>query len=89
VGHPRYTTNEIVQRGQAFYDQHLRQKLEPVHNGMFLVLNIETGDYEIDADEVAASDRAAARNPDAAFYILRIGYPVAHQLGNWFDESRR
>jgi hypothetical protein len=79
--HPRYSSDEIVQRGQALYDQQIRPKVEPEHNGKFLVLDIETGDYEIDADSYAAYERAAARRPDAPFYLLRVGFPTAVKFG--------
>jgi hypothetical protein len=35
----------------------------------------------MDADEMAAIDRARARMPGKIFYILRVGYPAAHRLG--------
>ena len=79
--HPRYASAEIVQRGQVLYDQQIRAHVEASHPGKFLVLDIETGDYEIDADDVAALQRAKARHPDAAFYILRVGTPTAYRLG--------
>jgi hypothetical protein len=74
--HPRYSSAEIVQRGQVLYDQQIRAHVEASHPGKFLVLDIETGDYEIDADDVAALQRAKAKHPDAAFYILRVGTPT-------------
>ena len=79
--HPRYSSAEIVQRGQALYEQQLRALVEARHQGKFLVLDIETGDYEIDADDVSAVQRAKTRHPDAAFYIVRIGSPTAYRLG--------
>jgi len=83
MAHPRYASDEIVERGQALYDQLIREKVEPEHNGKFLVLDIETGDYEIDADSVAAVERATAKHPDPALYLLRVGYPTAVKLGGW------
>lgn len=81
VPHPRYTRNEIVQRGQALYDQQIRAMVEASHKGKFLVLDIETGEYEIDANELTALKRAKSKNPDAALYIMRVGYPTAYRLG--------
>jgi len=72
---------EFVRRGKDYYGRFLRDKLEPEHKGKFLALDIETGEYEMDADEMAAIHRARARMPDAVFYILRVGYPAAHRLG--------
>ena len=79
--HPRYSSDEIVQRGQALYDQQIRTQVEAHHKGKFLVLNIETGEYEIDVNELAALKRAKAKNPDAALYILRVGSSTAYRLG--------
>lgn len=79
--HPRYTSSEIVQRGQTLYDQQIRAQVDPSHKGKFLVLDIETGEYEIDADELAAVRRAKVKKPDAPLYILRVGYATAYKLG--------
>ena len=43
--------------------------------------HIETGDDEIDADDLAATKRALAKRPDAVLYGVRIGYPTAYRLG--------
>ena len=79
---------EIARRGQDYYDRFLRAKLEPKHRGKFLVLDIETGEYEIDRDEMAAIQRARARMPDRVFYILRVGYGAAHRIGARFSRKQ-
>lgn len=79
--HTRYSSSEIAERGQALYDRAIRDKLDASVRGKFLALNIDTGEYEIDADERAALKRARAKHPDAALYLLRIGYPTAYRLG--------
>jgi hypothetical protein len=79
--HPHYTSEEIVQRGQALYDQQIRAKVEASHKGEFLILDVDTGEYEIDRNEVAAVKRAKMKNPGAALYILRVGYPTAYRVG--------
>ena len=79
--HPRYTTEEIVRHGQELYDQQLRAQVTAGNTGKFLVLDIETGEYEIDVDERSALKRAKARRPNAPLYILRIGHPTAYRLG--------
>ena len=80
MAHPRYSSDEIVERGLALYDQQIREKVEPQHNGKFLVLDIETGEYEVDMDSRAAFDRADAKRPGAPFYLLRVGFPTAITL---------
>jgi len=73
--------HELARRGQAYYDTHLREKLEPEHEGKFLALDVESGDYEMDSDEMAAIQRVRARHPNSLFYVLRIGYRAAHRIG--------
>jgi len=79
--HLTMSREEFVRRGKDYYDRFLRDKLEPEHKGKFLALDIETGDYEMDADEMAAIDRARARMADKIFYILRVGYRTADRIG--------
>ena len=80
MSHPRYTSEEIARRGQALYEAQIQDKLDATCKGQFLALDIETGEYELDRDEIAALQRAKAKRPDAAFYILRIGYSAAYRL---------
>jgi hypothetical protein len=86
LGHPRFTTHEIVERGKAIYEQQIRQKVGTEENkGKFLIIDIETGDYEMDDDEIAATRRAHARHPDGAFYGMRVGYRAAEVLGGSWE----
>ena len=89
MSHPRYTSEEIALRGQALYEGRLRAVVDARDRGKFLVLDIETGEYEIDVDELAALQRAKRKKPDAALYILRIGSPAAYRIGRAFAQPRR
>lgn len=79
--HPRYSSAEIADRGQALFDRDIRGSLKADDQGKFVVLDVETGNYEIDADEIAAVKRARSKRPDAPFYILRVGHSAAYRLG--------
>lgn len=76
-----YPHGSIAARGEAIYQQQLREKVESKYKGKFLTIDIETGSYEIDADEVASSMRLLKKHPDAVMYCLRIGFPAAHRIG--------
>lgn len=89
MSHSNYSSADVVRRGEEIYERDLRDKVEPQHNGKFMVLDIDTGAYEIDVDEVAAIQRAMARNPAGMRYIKRIGYSAAHRLGGRFITKRR
>jgi len=79
-GHPRYTTEEIAARGRELYER-IRTKVEPNNKGKYLVIDIESADYEIDEDKLAASDRAQMKHPNGALYALRIGYRSMGRIG--------
>ena len=74
---------QIGARGRAIYAEKIQHAVEPEHRDKFLVIDIESGDYEIDADEDAASDRIEARCPNGVFYLLRIGHQASLFIGAW------
>jgi hypothetical protein len=80
----QYTDQEIVQRGQTLYEQEIRPKVEAEHKGEYLIVNVETGDYVMDADDLVASKRAKAKYPNAPLFTVRVGYPTAYRLGGHF-----
>ncbi len=81
MAHPLYSREEIIRRGKTLYEQKLRPQVETGNTGKVLVINVETGEYELDTDHLAASDRAAAKYPGAPLYAMRIGSPALGRLG--------
>ncbi len=81
VSQPRYDREEYGRRGDAIYDRDLRPSIEPGNEGNFVAIDIESGEYEIDPDELAASDRLLARVPDAQTWLRRIGSRYARRIG--------
>ena len=79
----RYSREEVAKRGEAIYEQEIRPKVESENKGKYLVLDIETGEYEIDQDDLAATKRVLEKCPEAVLYGLRIGYPAAYRLGGF------
>jgi hypothetical protein len=77
----KYTPEQVESRGEAVYEQEIRSKVEPQHKGKFLVVDVETRQYEIDEEDVTATKRALAKRPEAVLYGLPIGYPTAYRLG--------
>jgi hypothetical protein len=78
---PRYSMEEFARRGDEIYDRDIHPNITASDDGKFVLIDIESGDYEIDADEIAASDRLLARHPDAQVWMLRVGSRYARQFG--------
>jgi hypothetical protein len=75
---------EIARRGYEWYER-IRPAVEPAHRGEFLAVDVESGGYEIDRQELAAIDRLKVRCPDARVYLIRIGHRAAYRLGGRFQ----
>jgi 2-succinyl-5-enolpyruvyl-6-hydroxy-3-cyclohexene-1-carboxylate synthase len=71
MSNPDLPTVNIVECGTEIYERRLRHVLEPQHNGKYVVIDVETGEYEVDENHLAASDRAAAKRPGAPLYATR------------------
>ena len=79
---PRYSKEEFAGRGDEIYERELYPVLEKDNEGKFVAIDIETGAYEIDVDELAASDRLRARVPNAQIWLRRIGSRYARRFGS-------
>jgi hypothetical protein len=77
----RENASQIAARGREIFEHRLRGLLEPDNNGKFIVIDVETGDYEIDEDDLIASMRAYNKRPEGVCYGMRIGYSSAGTLG--------
>ena len=77
----KYSRDEVCDRGAAIYAAEIKARVEPQENGKFIVIDIESGDYEIAADMLAAEDRLLARRPAAVGYGGRVGYETAYKMG--------
>ncbi|MCZ0938436.1 MAG: hypothetical protein OXJ55_07350 [Caldilineaceae bacterium] len=85
----KYTSEEVASKGDSIYRQQLQGTVEPEHSGSFLVIDIETGAYEIDVDDLMATKRLLASFPDAVIYGLRIGFPTAYRIGGRFTVNQK
>ena len=73
VRQPRYSKEEFAQRGDEIYESQVRSQVEEGNHGNIVAIDLETGDFEVDASEIAACDRLEARHPEAQIWIVRVG----------------
>lgn len=78
---PRYSFEEFASRGDEIYELDICPQVKVEDEGKFVLIDIETGDYEMDVDELAASDRLLARHPDAQVWLVRVGSRYARRFG--------
>lgn len=80
VRQPRYSKEEFAQRGDLIYETQVRTQVEGNH-GKIVAIDLESGDFEIDAHEIVACDRLEARHPDAQIWIIRVGSRHVRRFG--------
>jgi hypothetical protein len=78
---PRYSKEEFARRGDALYEKEILPKLTAKDEGKFLAIDIETGQYELAADEMKAGDKLRRRLPEAQIWMVRVGYPSTRKFG--------
>ncbi len=81
VRQPRYSKEEFAQRGNQIYERDIRPNLTADDHGKYVAIDIESGEWEMDADERAADERLLSRVPDAQMWMTRVGYGYIRRFG--------
>lgn len=70
-----------IAQGQEVYDSKVRALVETEENiGKHVVINLNTGEYEIDRSALMATERALARWPASALFGARVGYDAEFRV---------
>jgi hypothetical protein len=75
---------EIAERGRAIY-QKIKDKYEPHYIGKFLAIDPKTEKAYMADTFDEAYNIAHADNPEAFFYLLKIGYPSVGTMASIFS----
>ena len=68
---------EIIKIGKAMLENEILPRVPHAKNEMTAVIDITSGDYEIDSLVFKASRRLKQRRPDAVLYITPVGPPTS------------
>jgi hypothetical protein len=83
----RYSREEVARRGDEIYEREVLPRMGPEDEGKLALIDVQTGDYEVDRDEIAASDRLLARHPDAQVWTRQVGSRYARRFGPRFKTT--
>ncbi|NER51045.1 MAG: hypothetical protein F6J92_31135 [Symploca sp. SIO1A3] len=76
------SSEEVAKLAYRIYEGGIRQKVETEENiGKMIIINVETGDYEVDETGLKAAKNLQVKSPDARLFGIRIGYNVAASFG--------
>lgn len=78
----RYSREEIASRGDTLYETAVRPRLSPENDGMLVVIDVESGDFVVDKDELGAFQRLRSQRPQAQIWLRRVGSTHVHRFGS-------
>ena len=78
---PRYSKEEFARRGAEIFERDIQPQVAERDKNDFVLIDIETGAYEVDADEIAAATRLQTRVPGAQIWGRRVGSRYSRHFG--------
>ena len=76
-----YTPDEINAIGEVIYEERIRHLVEETENGKIVVVDVKSGDWEMDWDDWTASQRLRERQPKALTFAVKVGYGATVKFG--------
>jgi len=77
---------EVARRAKQQYESSIRHKVETEENiGKMVIIDIETGEYEVDKTGLQASRKLSKKHPNARLFGIRIGYNVSVSFGGFME----
>jgi hypothetical protein len=65
--------DELLQKGLSIYEQRLRSRLEPEHDGQVVAIHVDSGDYEVGRSSGDAMRAMRQRRPVGKLLLHTIG----------------
>lgn len=78
---PKYSKEEFARRADIIYDRDVAPHATADQMGQFVAIDIESGAYEIAADERTAIHRLEERVPNPQTWLQRVGSRFLYRFG--------
>jgi hypothetical protein len=66
-------TTEVATLAWQRYEK-IKKRVEAKHRGEFMVIEVKSGDYFIDQNDMQAIKKARAAYPHGTFYLIRVAH---------------
>jgi hypothetical protein len=77
----RYSKEEFATRGDVLVANKVRPTLTAADADKFVAIDIETGEYELDTNEMKAADRLRKRLADPQIWLVHVTRGYLHRFG--------
>ena len=82
---PKLGPEERAEFAETIYREKIRPTLTEADIGKLVVIDVNSGEYEIDENDAEASRRLHERLPDAFGYCIRVGYSAVYFFGGYYE----
>ena len=73
----RRTLEEVGRLGDEAILRYVTPNVRPQDDGKFVAIDVDSGEYELDADDLSAINRLSARCPSAEVWLGMVGHQSA------------
>jgi hypothetical protein len=77
----RYSKEEFARRGDALVASKVRPHLTAADEDKFVAIDIESGEYELDKNEMAAAARLRKRVANPQIWLVHVTLGYLHRFG--------
>ncbi|MBV6626165.1 MAG: hypothetical protein KI793_25055 [Rivularia sp. (in: Bacteria)] len=78
---PQYSKQEFAWLGDEIYQRDIYPQLKKKNQGKIVAIDITTGAWEINDDEISACNRLEERYPNAQIWIVKVGSKFVRRFG--------
>ena len=75
----------VSDRANALFNERIAPLVAGQDPGLFLAIDIVSGDYETGTDDLPTEARLKARHADAVIYVRRVGDDTAYYVGGGYQ----
>jgi hypothetical protein len=87
---PTRPRDEIARLGDEIYERDIRPQVEADHDGDIVSIDVDSGNWAVDDDLLAAAGRLRALRPQAVnVWSLRVGHRAVYKFGGGSLRSAR
>lgn len=76
-----FPRRSVAARGEAIYRKKIKPLVYPEMKGQIVVIDVDSGDYEIDDDDASAFETLMTRRPGARIWAERVDYRALYSTG--------
>ena len=78
---PSRPKDEIARLGKEVYERSIRQQVEADHIGQVVAIDVDSGNFAIGENAIAASEGLRDKHPDAQVWLMRVGHRTLYHFG--------